>query len=510
MARFLLCTFPSDGHVNPALPVARTLVARGHEVMWYAGRRYQGAIEATGARFSPRVAAWEPEDGRPAGHAPGATPERGLKALKSALVRVFISDVPGQVADLRRILHTFPADVVLADPLVLGVGVLHELGGPRWATLGLLPLMLSSRDTAPFGTGLPPSWSPSAQLRNWLLNAISDRVLFRDMQQHMEAVRKVLGLPPAEASVLNSTLSPYLYLQGATPAFEYPRGDLPPQVHFIGPLLPPTTPDFTPPAWWGDLRGDRPVVLVNQGTVSKNPKDLLVPALRALEEEDVLVVATTGGAPAADIAQMYARATDAAQAAAEIRSAINAGILGGFGYVYSLPMQQRTPEEARPRPAKLPGNARVEPFIPFGALLPHVDAMITNGGYGGVQLALAHGVPLIVAGDSEEKPEIAARVAWSGAGINLKTKTPSPTQIRSALRAVLDNGRYRLDARRIAADYARHSPADEAAALLERLATTRQPVLREEALNETAHPSQIYKAAPLQSSYPRRSRWRSS
>ena len=36
--------------------------------------------------------------------------------------------------------------------------------------------------------------------------------------------------------------------------------------------------------------------------------------------------------------------------------------------------------------------------------------MLTNGGYGGVQYALAHGVPLVVAGDTEDKPEVAARV----------------------------------------------------------------------------------------------------
>jgi UDP:flavonoid glycosyltransferase YjiC (YdhE family) len=30
--------------------------------------------------------------------------------------------------------------------------------------------------------------------------------------------------------------------------------------------------------------------------------------------------------------------------------------------------------------------------------------MVTNGGYGGVQAALANGVPLVVAGATEEKP----------------------------------------------------------------------------------------------------------
>jgi hypothetical protein len=51
--------------------------------------------------------------------------------------------------------------------------------------------------------------------------------------------------------------------------------------------------------------------------------------------------------------------------------------------------------------------------------------MVTNGGYGGVQMALSYGVPLVVAGASEDKPEVGARVAWSGAGLNLKTGKPS-------------------------------------------------------------------------------------
>jgi UDP:flavonoid glycosyltransferase YjiC (YdhE family) len=36
--------------------------------------------------------------------------------------------------------------------------------------------------------------------------------------------------------------------------------------------------------------------------------------------------------------------------------------------------------------------------------------MVTNGGYGGVQMALAHAVPLVVAGAKEDKPEVAGRV----------------------------------------------------------------------------------------------------
>ena len=54
------------------------------------------------------------------------------------------------------------------------------------------------------------------------------------------------------------------------------------------------------PYWWAGLDYPLPVVHVTQGTVANaNLGQLLVPALRALAGEDVLVVAATGGRPLA-------------------------------------------------------------------------------------------------------------------------------------------------------------------------------------------------------------------
>jgi UDP:flavonoid glycosyltransferase YjiC (YdhE family) len=130
-------------------------------------------------------------------------------------------------------------------------------------------------------------------------------------------------------------------------------------------------------------------------------------------------------------------------------------------------------------PKQLPANARVERFIPYAHLLPRVSAMITNCGYGGVQLALAHGVPLIGAGTTEEKPEIANRIAWSGVGLNLKSKAPPPERLRQAVRTVLGDPRYRQRAQALQAEIARYDAPARAASLLEQLAATRQPVLRD-------------------------------
>jgi UDP:flavonoid glycosyltransferase YjiC (YdhE family) len=85
-------------------------------------------------------------------------------------------------------------------------------------------------------------------------------------------------------------------------------------------------------------------------------------------------------------------------------------------------------------PLLLDSHRKRPPLITFG--------FITNSGFTGVQQALGHGVPLIVAGSTEEKPLVAARVAWSGAGLDLKTGGPSAEQVRNAVRTILADPAY--------------------------------------------------------------------
>ena len=59
----------------------------------------------------------------------------------------------------------------------------------------------------------------------------------------------------------------------------------------------------------------------------------------------------------------------------------------------------------------IPSNAKVTPFVPFVEVLPKVDVFVTNGGFGAVNQALTIGVPMVVAGDTEDKAFVAACVA---------------------------------------------------------------------------------------------------
>lgn len=163
------------------------------------------------------------------------------------------------------------------------------------------------------------------------------------------------------------------------------------------------------------------MILVNQGTIVTDADQLMRPALAALASEDMLVVAVTGGSDPA--------------------------LLG-------------------PSPA----NARIERFIPFEQLLPHVAVFVTNVGFGGAQLALANGVPILAAGRSEDKAEVAARIAYAGVGIDLHTQRPSARQLRGGVHRLLTKRRFREAAARVQREIATSGRAQGAAALPESLA----------------------------------------
>jgi UDP:flavonoid glycosyltransferase YjiC (YdhE family) len=217
-------------------------------------------------------------------------------------------------------------------------------------------------------------------------------------------------------------------LQPTVPALEYPFSRLPRQLHFVGALIPPAPAAASTPAWWSDLDDGRPVVVVTQGTVAKDPADLIAPVLAGLADQPLWVVA----------------------AGVKDRKALG----------------------------PLPGNARAEAFIPFPQLLPRSSVLVTNGGYGGVMTALSYGVPVICAGTTEDKPEVANRVAYAGVGINLRTSRPKPAKVAAAVSRILSEPNFRRRAHTIATELAGHDAPVECADLLEQLITTGPPVQR--------------------------------
>jgi UDP:flavonoid glycosyltransferase YjiC (YdhE family) len=331
--------------------------------------------------------------------------------------------MPHQTSVLSRLLARTHFDAIIVDAGFFGI--LPFLLGDRAARPPVLvytttPLMISSRDTAPSGMGLQPSASALGRLRNRTLNLLSQKVLLRQSQNAANYLLDHMNSRPLPTFILDAGLLADRYVSPTVPEFDYPRSDLPAHVRYVGAVHPTPSAGFRLPPWWNELDGHRPVVHVTQGTIDNADFGRLVePTIDALGGEDVIVVATTGGRDASQLK------------------------------------------------VALPTNTFVAEYIPHDLMLPKVDVMVTNGGYGAVQRALSMGVPLVVAGNTEDKPEVAARVAWTGAGINLRTGTPTRGAVRAAVRDVLNDRRFLGAARKLETAFARRDGVAEIAALVD-------------------------------------------
>lgn len=414
MARYLVAATPLAGHVMPMLGVAADLQRRGHVVTFVSGSQYHDAINRLGITA---VALPEEAQPHPTAHRSSLLRSPSMIDLwrsgRADMRSVFVAPMAAQNRVLRAELSTAPTDAVLVDMAFTGALplLLDDRSRPPVVVCGVGPLMLSSVDTPPFGIG----WHPEPGFDYGAMNWFVQHVLFADVQARLNAALQTVG---ARRSPVFLTDWPKLadrMLQLTVPGTEYPRRELPSSVVFTGPVIAePVVEGGEKPRWRSRLKTARTVVHVTQGTWDNRDHDQLIrPTLEALaHRDDLLVVATTG-----------------------------------------LPEQ---PSFSGP----VPGNALITDYIPYASLLPHVDIMITNGGYGGVQHALLHGIPLIVAGRTADKPEIAARIDFIGAGIDLKTDRPTTTAIADAVQRISTTDGYRAAARRISREMAATTPFD--------------------------------------------------
>ena len=419
MSKIIILIEPADGHFNPFVPIITKLVAQEHDIVCMTGRRFKQRVEQLGVRFSPLPIQWDPGEQEVYDFFPGLKNKTGLAQIKFYLKHIMYDQAPEILSELKNVLARFPADVLICDTFMVAGNWVTELGGPPSVRLSVLPLSLPGKDIAPFGLGLLPGKSMLSKMRNNLLNLVFEKLLFKDVQTHVNRIRTQIGLPAFDKSFfIKGYEIPSLVLHTSTPSFEYFRHNMPDNFRYIGPILTAANAEYKMPDWWSEIDQNLPVILLNQGTVAKNPNDLIRPAIAALKDEPVIVLIVPG-----------------------------------------------IPGEIK----ELPKNMYVEAYIPFGNILPHIDIMISNGGMGGTQNALAHGIPVIIAGATEDKMEVAARVESAGAGINLRQQNPTAADIKNAVQRILQNPVFKQKARELQTDYARYDAVSLAVESIETL-----------------------------------------
>ncbi len=413
MTDILMPATPLFGHVTPVVAIGAGLRTRGHRVTVLTGHCHRAMVEAAGLRFLAL-----PEAADITRLPPVPRPRRRPRVLvgRDAVLDTFVRPLCAQHEALVRAVEEVAAEAVVSDTAFLGALPLLRSAPPggRIPVLGIsaTPLSLVSVDCAPFGSGLAPGTTEGSRRRNQRITWLLRHGPLRGLHAGLDAALARYGVPARSLDYFDHAAAFDRTFQLGSPGSEYPRRDLPDTVRFVGPPRGPAPAPATPvPDWWRDLDDGRPVVHVTQGTMANtDPAQLILPAVRGLAGAGVWVVVSTGGRPVAELAER----------------------LG----------------------AALPAHVRLADFLPYHRLLPRTAVMVTNGGYGGVQLALRHGVPLVVAGATEDKPEVGARIAWSGSGLHLRTGRPGPRRLARAVRRLLSEPGYRERAQELAAEIA--------------------------------------------------------
>ncbi|KAF4961027.1 hypothetical protein FGADI_542 [Fusarium gaditjirri] len=381
---------PVDGHTYPLIRIAEDLVRHGFEATFITGDQFEKATTDAGAKHvtvpplvNPKLMA-ERE----------AIPT-GIPRLLYDIRHIFTGQTPERWRILKGVFEGIRADDPEREVVVM----------PETCFMGANPISLSG--------ALPKGYTRRPKVIN--LNPIPY------MATSIDTAPFGPGLPPdstesgrARNQFMNQMMSlRFIFTIGCScmisrlkmcpPSFEYSRSGLPSNVKFSGCAIPKPIPaDFIYPSWWDDVkRGDRRIVAVTQGTIARDATNLIIPTIKALaDRDDLLVVATPGQR-------------------------------GAF----------------LPDDITIPSNTSVIDYLPYDALLPHASVFIMNAGYGGFLHGVTNGVPLVLAGETEDKPEIAMRGEWSGVAVNLKTGRPTPDMVRSGVERILadDSFKKRVD-----------------------------------------------------------------
>lgn len=392
MAHFAVVAPALYSHFNTLSVLARELVARGHRVTFVHRPDAAAYVKDTRIGFHAVGHATHPAGSLAAMLARVANPGSPLG------LRRVILDMAASTAMLCRelpaALRELQVDCLLADQMEAAGGLVAEsLGMPFVSVACALPV---NREP-----GIPLPVMPfmyedserafkivegSTMVYDWMMRP-HERVIAA------EAAR--LGLSPR--GKLHDCLSPLAQVAQIVPGFDFPRRELPPHFHHVGPLhsgasLPEPDPQalatLLPP-----VPGQRPLVYASLGTLVSQRFGLFKRIAQACQRQGAqLLVAHCGGL-----------------------------------------------DEAQVRALEAIGDTSVHAFVPQLAVLARADAVISHAGANTVMEAIATRTPILALPIAFDHPGAAARVAYAGVGLRASPHFASVNDLSRKLRRLLDD-----------------------------------------------------------------------
>ncbi len=403
----LFALWDGGGNVPPITAVIRRMAQRGHRIRATGHLSIQAQIESAGARFVPYRHAPPHEAGDPAKDSIRTWQAwTSLGYLQRMRDRLMFGPAAAYAQDLLDEMGRSPADAVIADFLLPGALLAAESRAVPAAALVHTVYTLPAPGVPPVGRGYHPAQNRVEKARDAFLKGIVS-ALFNRRLGNLNQVRRGLGLEE-----IGDAMDIYRRIHRVWvmtyQAFDFPAAAYPPNTLFVGP--------------------QPPIESHRQSLDHKTPEDGVRRRRCGLDDGPPLVVATFSSNFARQ--EPLVRKTVAALAELPIRAVVTAPVVE-IGRIAARP------------------NVQLHRFVPHEELFPKASLVVTHGGHGTVIKALGWGIPIICLPCDHDQFDIAARVAWRGAGITL-SRHAGIGRLRGAVREVLGDDRYRRAALRLA------------------------------------------------------------
>lgn len=371
--------------------LGRELTRRGHRVSVVGVADVEPQVRAEQLEFialgtpSPELRTMIEQMGRLSALSSLRFVVQGACRLAEIICREAPAELQGAAADLLLVDQNEPAGGTVAEHMKI----------PFLSVAPSLPL---NREP-----GIPPTFapwsysaSPLAAIRNRLGYAISDR-LIAPINQTLNPIRAAWGL--SRLRIPDDSFSHLAQLFQMPREFDFPRCNLPPAAHYLGPFLEDRSLDRSTTSFPFEKLDGRPLIYASFGTLQSGAMTYFENIARACAAMNVQLVIAAG--------QAYRAGT------------------------------------------RLPGDPIVVGYAPQMELLSRATLTITHAGLNTTMQSLSFGVPMVAIPMTHDQPAIAARIGWTGAGLVVLPSRASGEPLRQAIETVLTDSRHRAAAVRL-------------------------------------------------------------
>ncbi len=412
MARIGFFVPAVPGHLNASLTLAHGLTKLGHEIVFVTLVDGQKKILSCGFRAQTIGESHFTQETVREAYAKLATLS-GLTAVRFTLellrrkYQVTLDELPPQLASL-------DVDGWVVDEIEAAAALLLLQREIPFVSLSNALLLNREAAVPPVFSHLPLAegwWGRFQVARQYQLAHWTFRPAISVLRQHQ---RQHGGPAITDGRELTSPLAKLVQIPKS---FDFPRLNLPSNVHYVGPLHGTQTRAAVDFPW--NLLDGRPLIYASLGTLQNRLWYVFEWIAKACQDLPVQLVVSLG--------------------------------------------DDAEPGE-RPR---LPGDPITVRFAPQLELLRRASLCITHAGLNTTMESVARGVPLLAIPITNDQPAVAARIRHHGLGTRLKLAELSVTSIRNALRTLLNDTGYAERTQRMAAEIQLLGGAAAAARLVE-------------------------------------------